>query len=246
MIRSIVSGALCVSVGLVALSLARPAEAMHHEKVLQVVTVDVKPGMLEQYRKQVSKLAGVFESVGSKARVQMWDTTQGGEDTGQILVGIEFPNAAAWAEDTGKAQGTSEWQKIMEGLPAMRTVVSSAMWKEITQNPVQSAAIGSGGALVVTAVGVMPGQLDEYRKRVGNLRGIVERLKITSSLRMWQATLAGAQTGSVVVAVEYKDLSSYVADQAKLESDPEWEKILSGLDAIRSFNGRSLYQNITP
>jgi hypothetical protein len=65
-------------------------------------------------------------------------------------------------------------------------------------------------------------------------------------MRAWHAELAGPITGSVVVGVEYSDLATYVANQAKLVSDPEWQKLLAGLEELRTLAGRWLYREITP
>ena len=60
-IRGIVSA--FVFAGLLAGS---SAMAGHHEPVLQVVSVDVKAGMLEKYRKEVKNLSGVLKSIDSE------------------------------------------------------------------------------------------------------------------------------------------------------------------------------------
>jgi hypothetical protein len=41
-------------------------------------------------------------------------------------------------------------------------------------------------------------------------------------------------------------VASYVAEQAQLGADAEWQKLVAGLDELRTLGGRSLYQEITP
>jgi hypothetical protein len=240
MIRSIAWGAVAL-----ALAAAPRAEAAHHEPVIQVVTVEVAPGKLEAYRAEVKKLAAVIGRIDPQARVRVWEATAAGEDTGQILVGVEYPNEAAWAADSAKTQGDAEWRQIVAGLTGLRTVVSTSLWRDISPGPAAGAAAG-GGVLVLTGVAVQPGKLEAYRTQVGQGQAISERLGLTSQLRLWRAELAGPGTGSVAVGIQYPDLATYVAERAKLAADAEWQKLLTGLDALRSVQGRWLYREITP
>lgn len=72
------------------------------------------------------------------------------------------------------------------------------------------------------------------------------RLGTSGRLRVWPATLADPNTGNIAVGVKYKDLSTYASEQGKIAGDKEWQKLLSGLEAIRTVESRSLYGEITP
>jgi hypothetical protein len=246
MIRCIAWSALVLGLAM----MPRSAASTHHEPVVQVITVDVAAGKLEAYRAEVKKLAAVLARVDAAAQLRMWETTAGGEDAGQILVSVEYPNEAAWAADATKTRGDAEWQRIVAGLAGVRTVVSTGLWQEITPNPPAGAAAAASAngdeVLVLTGVEVQPGKLESYRTQVGTGRAIIERLGLKSRLRLWRAELAGPSTGAVSVGVLYPDLATYVADQAKLADDPEWQKFLAGLDAVRTVRGRWLYRDITP
>jgi uncharacterized protein YbaA (DUF1428 family) len=243
MIRSIAALALALAPFLAGLAAPAPARAAHHEPVLQAYLVDVKPGKLDQYRGEVKKLAGVMKRVGSPAVVRMWRRTAAGPETGGVLVGVEYPNAAAWAASQPKLEADAEWKRIMSGLPAIRTLESYAIWRDISTVPPSG---GSGSVLVVTGVRVKPGRLEDYRKRVGGAATISKRLGLSGSMRMWHADLAGTLTGAVAVGVQHPDLAGYVADQAKLAGDAEWQKLLSGLTEMRTIVGRTMYVEITP
>lgn len=233
----------CSIVVLLCLILAAPAFAAHHEPVLQVVSVDVKPGMLGKYLKQVGKLAGILEDVGSKATVRVWQAVQAGENTGTVLVALQYPNAEAWATESPKIQANDDWQELVGKLDELRTLNSSAIWTDISSNESNGSP---GTVMVVTSVSVNPGQLGKYKSEVAKSAGMNKRLGLTGYMRMWQAALAGPSTGNVAVAIEYKDLATYVAETATIAGDAEWQGVLSGLDKLRSFDGRSLYQEITP
>jgi hypothetical protein len=237
--------ALGLALTLVDFAAARPAAAAHHEPVIQVFTVEVAPGQLERYRQEIKKLTAVLARLASSGKMRMWQATAAGPDTGAVLVGIEYPNAAAWAADSTKIQGDAEWQKILAGLDELRTLEGSSIWRDVSQSPGQASA-PSSGVLLITGVQVKPGKLDTYRQRLASGQAISERLGLKARMRAWHAELAGPTTGAVAVGVEYPDLATYVADQAKLAGDPEWQKLVSGLDEIRTLGGRSLYQEITP
>jgi hypothetical protein len=239
MIRSISWGALALLIAVA----PRAAWAVHHEPVIQVVTIEVVPGKRDAYLAELKKLKAVIARIDAQASMRAWEATAAGEDTGNIIVGVEYPNDAAWAADSAKTQSDPEWTKIVGGLGPLRTVLSTSVWRDISPNLVTAPP---GGVLVLTGVEVLPGKLEEYRTLVGNGRAIVEGLGLKSQIRLWRAELAGPNTGSVAVGITYPDLATYVADQAKLSADAGWKKFLADLDGVRTVRGRSLYRDITP
>ena len=69
----------------------------------------------------------------------------------------------------------------------------------------------------------------------------------TGNQRVWLSTLAGPNTGSVIVAVEYASLVAMAQSQAKVGATPEWQKFVadfqkSGMRVLSS----SLSTEITP
>jgi hypothetical protein len=239
MIRSVVMTALVLAIGLT----VAPRSAVAASPVIQVVTVEVKPGMLDQYRQELKKVQGVMTRLGSKASMRVWNTTAGGPNSGQVLVGLEYPDQATWATDSPKMQADAEWQKIQAGLANVRTVVGNSIWRDVS--PVVSKGM-AGSTLVLTAVAVKPGKQDDYLKRIASLNAVSDRLGLKGRTRVWNAVLAGPAAGSIAVGAEYPDLASYVSEQDKLTADAEWTKTLAGLDEVRTLTGRSLYQEITP
>jgi hypothetical protein len=109
-----------------------------------------------------------------------------------------------------------------------------------------TAAADSDTVLQVTAVQVKAGQMDAYLARVKQLQAIIKRLGTSGTTRVWEATLSGDDTGTVVVGVEYPSLASYAESTAKVSADPEWQKLMAGLDDMRTVVSRSLYRERTP
>jgi hypothetical protein len=210
--------------------------------LIQAVTVKVTPGKLDQYRQELKKIRAIQTRLGSKGTMRVWSVTAGGADAGQILVGLEYPDAASWAADSGKMQADAEWQKVQAGLAGIRTVVSNSIWRDIS--PTASTA-SAGATMVITGVEIKPGKLEDYRKAVASLGPIIDRLKSGGRSRVWQADLAGTESGDVVVGVEYADVASYVSAQEKLAADSEWQKVRASLDDLRTVSGRWLYQEVS-
>jgi hypothetical protein len=237
MIRFVAIIALALGFGSVALPQSAAAEP-----VIQAVTVKVDPGKLDQYRQELKKIRAIQTRLGSKGIMRAWNITAGGADAGQVLVGLEYPDAASWAADSGKMQADAEWQKVQAGLAGIRTVVSNSIWRDIS--PVASTA-SAGATMVITSVEIKPGKLEDYRKALASAGPISERLEAGGRTRMWQADLAGTESGAVVVGIEYADAASYVSAQEKLAADSGWQKIRASLDNLRTVSGRWLYQEIT-
>jgi hypothetical protein len=237
MIRFAAMIALALGFGTVSLPLLASAEPL-----IQAVTVKVNPGKLDQYRQELKKIRAIQTRLGSKGTMRVWNVTAGGADAGQVLVGLEYPDAASWAADSGKMQADAEWQKVQAGLAGIRTVVSNSIWRDISPTPSTASA---GATMVITGVEIKPGKLEDYRKAVASAGPISERLKSGGRSRIWQADLAGTESGDVVVGIEYADAAAYVSAQEKLAADSEWQKVRASLDDLRTVSGRWLYQEIT-
>jgi 6-phosphogluconate dehydrogenase (decarboxylating) len=102
------------------------------DKVLQVVAVQVKSGMVDKYVSRVDKLKAVQERLGTKGTIRVWQASIAGDNTGTVVVGVEYPSLAAFAEGMEKLNADSEWQGIIAGLDDIRTIVSTSLYRELT------------------------------------------------------------------------------------------------------------------
>ncbi len=108
------------------------------------------------------------------------------------------------------------------------------------------ATADSNTVLQVTTVQVKAGQMDAYLAKVKQLQAIIKRLGTSGTTRVWEATLAGDGTGTVAVGVEYPSLAAYAEGTTKVSADAEWQKLMAGLDDLRTVVSRSLYRERTP
>ena len=83
-------------------------------------------------------------------------------------------------------------------------------------------------ALQVVSVDVNAKNQAKYLEKLAKAQTIFARLDLPA-FRMWQSTLAGPNTGGLTIAIEYADMASFAAGQAKLQADAEWQKWLENL-----------------
>ncbi len=91
--------------------------------------------------------------------------------------------------------------------------------------------------------GDLPGLLDIVKR----VRAINQRLGNKGTSRVWQATLAGEGTNAIFVAIEHPSLVSMAQDNAKLQADAEWQKIVDEFEKKgMSVLSNSVSVEITP
>lgn len=227
--------ACCLTLGLPSLASADP--------VLLTVGVDVKPGKLDEYVAAVSKGRAVINRLGVQGTMRIWRATVAGDDTGGVVVGMEYPSLTAYADATTKLQADSEWRSLVAGLDGLRTLMGSSLYRALD---VGSTSGSAGSTLQAVAVRVKPGKLDAYLGEVKKLKAIQKRLGADSRLRVWQASVAGEDTGTVIVALEYASLAAFADATTKMERDAGWSGIVGGLDAMRTIVASGLYQELKP
>ena len=98
----------------------------------------------------------------------------------------------------------------------------------------------------VIAIGTN-GKTDVLLAEANNNKKIFERLDIKAERSYLQASLAGPNTGTVAVVIEYSSLASLAAAQEKLANDAEWQKYIDKITAEgMTIESNSLWVDITP
>ena len=96
--------------------------------------------------------------------------------------------------------------------------------------PSQAAAQGAPKAINVLTIDTK-GDLDGFLKFAKRARDLQTKHGGTGQQRVWQSTLAGPNTGTVAVAVEYPSMVSMAQSQAKVGATPEWQKFVADFQA---------------
>ncbi len=93
------------------------------------------------------------------------------------------------------------------------------------------------------AAGDMPKFLELYKRAMV----IIKKYESTGESRLWISTLAGPNTGTVAVAIEYPSMVSMAQSGAKVVPSPEWQKLIDDFEATdMRILSNSVSVDITP
>jgi hypothetical protein len=67
---------------------------------------------------------------------------------------------------------------------------------------------------------INPGRQLEFMTLVGEAKGIHEGLG--GKVRVWNATIAGPDSGTVSYVIEHKDMAAYASFSDKMAADAKW------------------------
>ncbi len=110
-----------------------------------------------------------------------------------------------------------------------------------------AAAADAPKVLTVLSVKVK-GDQTAYLQRVKQFNAVQKRLESGATMRVWRATAAGPNVGTIYVATEYANLEAFAKAQTKLQADEEATKLRKELDAsgLREVIDSSLFVEVTP
>jgi len=83
-----------------------------------------------------------------------------------------------------------------------------------------------------------------YVQLIEQGKEIQKKLGITITTRIWQATFAGPNAGTVVVTIEFPDLNALAQDDTKLNADSEYQAWLKDLGKVRTIVSDSIYKEL--
>ena len=81
--------------------------------VLRVVVV--KTDDPAAYAQEIEKGRQVMKSLGVQGQTRVWQARFAGPEAGAVVVGIEYPNMAAFADAVAKTNASSEYQTWAQG-----------------------------------------------------------------------------------------------------------------------------------
>lgn len=83
-----------------------------------------------------------------------------------------------------------------------------------------------------------------YMQQLEKGQAMLKRLGVQTTLRIWRATFAGPNTGTVIVSQEYPTFAAFAEAQAKTAADAEFSAWLANLDKVRTITSDSLYREL--
>lgn len=219
------------------------SQASAQGAVINAIAIDTNgdlPGFLELFKRSQA----IAKRLGNPAP-RVFQATLAGEQTNDVVISIEHANLVALAQALTKTQADAEWQKLIEdaGNKGINATSNSA-WTEITPDGTPEAARGS----VMQFVGLDPnGDLAAFLDIVKRARTINERLGTGGTARVWQASLAGDETNSIGIAIEFQSLEAFAQATTKQQGDAEWQKLVEEVQKLEiTATTNQLWTEITP
>lgn len=94
---------------------------------------------------------------------------------------------------------------------------------------------------------VQTNDIKSYRHEVETLQGEFNKAGLAVKLRVWRATFAGPDTGTIIVSVEVPDLATLAkAAEAGNQPNSAIGATMHRIEAIRKIVSDSLYEELTP
>lgn len=106
-------------------ALAGPAQAT----VLRVVVVETDN--VSGYIAELKKGQQLMKRLGSSGQIRVWRARFAGQDTGTVVVSVEYPSLVVLAQDDAKAAADAEWAAWLKGLDKYRKIVSDSTYDEL-------------------------------------------------------------------------------------------------------------------
>ena len=92
--------------------------------------------------------------------------------------------------------------------------------------------------VIVVQTADVPGYVHE----VETLQGLLKKAGVPATLRVWRASYAGADTGSIVVIVEVPNLAGIAKIEDSLRTNPDLAAEMKKINGMRKIVSDSLYE----
>ncbi len=97
---------------------------------------------------------------------------------------------------------------------------------------------------VLRVVVIKTDDVSAYLQQLDKGREILKKLGVTQQIRVWQATFAGPNAGSVVAAIEYPSMTAFAEADSKTRADKDYQAWLKETAKIRTIVSDSLYKEL--
>jgi hypothetical protein len=108
-------------------------------------------------------------------------------------------------------------------------------------------AIAASASTTLRVIAVQTSDIKTYRHEVETLQGDFKKEGLPVTLRVWRATYAGPDTGTIIVTVEVPDLATLAKVQdAAMKPNSAVGATMKRIEAIRKITSDSLYEELSP
>jgi hypothetical protein len=100
---------------------------------------------------------------------------------------------------------------------------------------------------VLRVIAIQTSDIKTYRHEVETLQGEFKKEGLPVTLRVWRATYAGPDTGTIIVTVEMPDVATLAKiEEAVMKPNSALGATMKRIEAIRKIASDSLYEELSP
>jgi len=101
------------------------------QKSTVVRVVVIKTDDVAAYLQALDRGTEIMKKIGVNATTHAYRATYAGPEAGAIVVTIEFPNMAAFADYSAKTEADKDYQAWLKDLAKIRTIISDSLYREL-------------------------------------------------------------------------------------------------------------------
>ena len=110
-----------------------------------------------------------------------------------------------------------------------------------------TSAAAVSASTVLRVIAVQTPDIKTYRHEVETLQGEFKKEGLPVTLRVWRATYAGPDTGTIIVTVEVPDIGTLAKiEEAVMKPNSALGATMKRIEAIRKIASDSLYEELSP
>ena len=106
------------------------------------------------------------------------------------------------------------------------------------------AAGSASAATIARVIGVQVTDLKAYAHEVDVLQGQMKKAGVAVTIRIWRARFAGAEAGTLIVAIEMPDLATLAKVDELQKSNADIAATMQKIGALRKIVSDSLYEEV--
>ena len=119
-----------IAIAVAVLLIICAASSAFAQKATVLRVVIVKTDNPAAYAQEIDKGRQIMKGIGIQAVTRVWQARYAGPEAGAMVVSVEYPSWAAFADAYAKINSSSEYQAWVKGLDKMRTIVSDSLYTE--------------------------------------------------------------------------------------------------------------------
>lgn len=100
-----------------------------HATVLRVIVVESSD--VAAYTKELEKIRAGIARIGGKEVLRFWRARFAGQNAGQLVVSVEYPDLAYFAAEDAKMRADAELAAMLKDLDRIRKIVSDSLYDEV-------------------------------------------------------------------------------------------------------------------